>query len=153
MPCLVFGLFACMGSWFTPQQVATLIIGAPVAKGGNYEVLISVASMPDQGLASMAVAAGGMTYNATVISNITAAGLNGFTVLTSQFVGGNGRFVIANPATGVVGGTILKLTFDANAAVVAGDIAFVEAKITLGSHLNTWITTWSLETGKAYYAK
>ena len=153
---LGIGLTACMGDWFTPQQIATLIIGAPVAKGGNYEVLISVANMPNQGLAAMAVDANGMTYNNAKISNITATGLNGFTVLASQFVGGNGRFVIVNPATGVVGGTILKLTFNAVGTPTAADLGtsrFFKANITLGSNLNTLITAWTLGTTKAYYAK
>jgi len=147
---LGLGLAACMEGWFTPQQIATLIVGGPVAVGGKWEVILSVANMSDGGLASMAVDVDGLTYNAK-ISNVVATGLKGFTVLAGEFsdATGKGRFVIANAATGIAGGTILKLTFDANAAVVAGDIAFVKAKITLGSHLNTLITAWTLGTTKA----
>lgn len=155
---LALGLTACMGGWFTPQLRATLIVGDPVAKGGKFEVIISVTNMPDGGLASIAVDADGMTYDNAKISNIGATGLNGFTVTASEFndATGKGRFVIANPATGVEGGTILKLTFDANAAVTSADIGssrFTKSKITLGSDLNTLITTWTLGTAKAYYAK
>ncbi len=155
---LGIGLTACMGGWFTPQQIATLIIGDPVAVGGEWEVILSVANMPHQGLASMAVDVDGMTYNNAKISNIVATGLNGFIVLASEFsdATSKGRFVIANAATGVVGGMILKLTFDANAAVTSADLGnarFDKSKVTLGSALNTLITTWTLGTGKKYYAK
>ena len=156
---LILGITACMGRWFTPKQVATLIVGDPVATGGKYEVLISVANMPDGGLASMAVDVDGMTYNTTKISNIVATGLNGFMVPASEFndATGKGRFVIANPNAGSVGGTVAKLTFDANAAVTSADIGssrFTKSKITLGSALNTLITTWDLSSNAAdYYAK
>ena len=155
---VAIGLTACMGGWFTPQLAATLIIGNPVAVGGNWEVILSVANMPDGGLSSMAVDVDGMTYNSAKISNIVATELNGFTVTASEFndATGKGRFVIANAATGVVGGTILKLAFDAHAAVTSadlGDARFDETKITLGSALNTQITTWTKGTAKAYYAK
>jgi hypothetical protein len=155
---LIVGLSACMGHWFTPPQVATLIVGDPVASGGKWKVLISVANMPNGGLASMAVDADGITYNNAKISNIVATGLNGSTVLASEFddATGKGRFVIANLATGSVGGTILEFTFDTNATVTSADLGsagFDKTKITLGSDINTLITTWSLGTTKAYYAK
>ena len=155
---LILALTACMGQWFTQEQIATLIIGDPVAAGGKWQVLISVANMPDGGLASMAVDVDGMTYTIPLISNIVATGLNGFTVLASEFndATGKGRFVIANPTSGSTGGTILKLTFDATGAVTAADIGtgkFTQNKIALGSALNTLITGWNLGTNKAYYAK
>jgi len=150
------GLVACMGGWFNPQVAATLIIGAPVAKGGNYEVLISGASMPDGGLASIAVDDLGFTYTNVDGSSVVATGLNGFVVLAQDFTTtpGKGRLTAPNAATGVKGGTIISITFTATGAnptftIQQGD----KGKVTLGSHQNTWITTWSLDTDKAYYAK
>jgi hypothetical protein len=152
---LILALTACMGQWFTQEQIATLIIGDPVAAGGKWQVLISVANMPHGGLASMAVEVDGMAYTVPLISNIVATGLNGFTVLASEFndATGEGRFVIANPTSGSTGGTILKLTFDATGVVASADITFDKTHIDLGSHLNTLITPWDLGTLKAYYAK
>lgn len=152
---LIFALTACMGQWFTQEQIATLIIGDPVAAGGKWEVLISVANMPDGGLASMAVYIDGMEYTVPLISNIVVTGLNGFTVLASEFndATGKGRFVIANPATGSTGGTVLKLTFDATGVLTSADIAFDKIHTDLGSHFNTLINPWNLVTDKAYYAK
>ena len=153
---LAVGLTACMGGWFNPQVVATLIIGDPVAKGGNYEVLISVASMPDGGLASIAVDDLGFTYTNVDGSSVVATGLNGFVVLAQDFTTtlGKGRLTAPNAATGVEGGTIISITFTATGANPTFTILDVDkAKVSLGSHQNTWITTWDLGTDKAYYAK
>jgi len=150
---VAIGLTACMGGWFNPQVVATLIIGNPVAKGGNYEVLISVANMPDQGIAGIQINDGGITTTNVAATSIVANGLNGFVVTASDFTAPapQGCLMAVNPATGIIGGTVLKLTFTATGANPT--VTLHEAQIKLLSHLNTWITTWSLETGKKYYTK
>ena len=152
------GLTACMGGWFNPQVVATLIIGAPVAKGGGYEVLISVANMPDGGLAGIQFGTAGneaLTFSNNVITaTIAAVGLSGFSVGAQNYIAGpppKGTLIAVNPATGVDGGTILTLTFQATAANPT--VTVDKTKVTLLSHQNTWITTWALEKTKAYYAK
>lgn len=153
---VVLGLTACMGGWFNPQLAATLIIGNPVAKGGNYEVLISVANMPDGGLASIAVDDLGFTYTNVDGGSVVATGLSGFVVLAQDFITtpGKGRLTAPNAATGIDGGTIIKITFAATGANPTFTIQQVDkGKVTLGSHQNTTITTWSLDTDKAYYAK
>jgi len=153
---LVVGLTACMGSLFTPQQVATLIIGNPVAVGGRWEVILSVANMPDGGLASIAVDNLGFTYTNVDGNSVVATGLNGFLVLAQDFVTtpGKGRLTAANAATGIEGGTIIKVTFTATGANLTFTIQQVDkGKVTLGSHQNTTIDTWTLDTDKAYYAK
>jgi hypothetical protein len=152
---LLLALTACMGAWFTQDQHAYLVIGAPVVSGTHGEVIISVVNMPQEGMASLAVDVDGMTYNNAKITNIVLAGLNGFTVLASEFddTTGKGRFVIANANAGSVGGTVAKLAFDASGNIAAGDVTFHKPHITLGSHLNTLIMGWELSTNKAYYAK
>jgi len=83
---------------------------------------------------------------------VVAVGLNGLTVTAQQYTApGKGTLLAVNPATGIVGGTILKLTFQANPANPT--VTAVKAKFKLLSHQNTWITTWDLGTDKAYYAK
>ena len=148
-------LTACMGGWFTPQVVATLIVGDPVAKGGGYEVLISVVNMPDGGVAGIRFGTVGneaLTLTNVNTASVAASGENGFTVTEQQYSAPNkGALIAVNPATGVDGGTILRLTFRATAANPT--VAVDKTKVTLLSHQNTWITTWSLETGKKYYAK
>jgi len=153
---LILGLTACMGQWFTPKQVATLIIGKLVASGNRGEVLISVTNMPNQGLASIAIDDKGITYTNIKASSIVAAGLNGFTVLAQDFTTANkGRLVAANPTSGSVGGTIIKITFEVTGANPAfGIVAADKGKVTLGSALNTLITAWTLSSNAAdYYAK
>ena len=149
------GLTACMGGWFNPQVVASLIIGAPVAKGGGYEVLISVVNMPDKGLSGIQFGTVGneaLTFTNVDITTVVATVENGFTVTAQQYTAPNkGTLLAINPATGVVGGSILKLTFQATAANPT--VTVDKTKVKLLSHLNTWITIWDLETGKKYYAK
>ena len=152
---LFLALAACTGQWFTQEQKAYLVIGVPVVTGTHGEVIISVVNMPQEGMASMAVKVDGMTYNNAKISNITLSGLNGFTVLASEFddTTGKGRFVIANANAGSVGGTVAKLRFDVAGNIGAADVTFHEPHIELGSHLDTLIIGWELSTNKAYYAK
>jgi len=115
-----------------------------------------VASMPDGGLASIAVDDLGFTYTNVDGSSVVATGLNGFVVLAQDFTTtlGKGRLTAPNAATGVEGGTIISITFTATGANPTFTILDADkAKVSLGSHQNTWITTWDLGTDKAYYAK
>ncbi len=153
---LVLGLSACMGNWFGTPTSATLIIGNPVVVGAKGEVMISVVNMPTGGLASIAIDDKGITYTNITPASIQATGVNGFTVLAKDFTttAGKGRLVAVNPTSGSVGGTILKITFETSGGtptftIQSGD----KGKVTLGSALNTLITTWELGTTKAYYAK
>jgi len=153
---LILALTACMGQWFTQEQRPTLIIGQPVLTGNRGEVLISVTNMPQEGLASIAIDNLGITYVDIDGASIEATGLNGFDVLAQDFIitPGKGRLVAANPNVGSIGGTILKIAFETNGAnpsltIEQGD----KGKVTLGSHLNTFINSWDLITNTAYYAK
>lgn len=155
---LILVLSACMGHWFTPKQVATLIIGNPQVFGLKGEVIISVANMPQGGLASIAIDNLGITYNNLSIdpTSISATGLSGFRVLAQDFTTtpGKGRLVAANAPAGVGSGTILKITFRVTGpGATLGILPADKGKVTLGSDLNTLIANWTLGTGKAYYAK
>jgi hypothetical protein len=154
---LVLGLAACMGHWFTPKQAATLIVGDAIPSGGLWQVLICVANMPDKGLSGIQFGTVGneaLTFTNVDITTVVATGENGFTVTAQNYVVGppaKGALIAVNPPTGVVGGSIVKLTFQATAA---NPTVTVDAtKVTLLSHLNTWITAWNLSTGKVFYAK
>ncbi len=153
---LAVGLHACTGNWFGTAEGPTLIIGKPVVAGEKGEVMISVANMPSGGLASIAIDDLGITYTNISPVSVQATGQNGFTVLAQDFTTtpGKGRLVAANPTSGSVGGTVLKITFTPSGGaptftIQSGD----KGKVTLGSELNTLITAWELGTTKAYYAK
>ena len=153
---LIFALTACMGQWFTQEQKATLIIGQLVLTGNRGEVLISVTNMPQEGLASIAIDNLGITYADINGASIEATGLNGFDVFAQEFIStpGRGRLVAANPNAGSESGTILKITFETNGANPSLTIEQVDVgRVTLGSHLNTFINPWDLVTNTAYYAK
>ena len=152
---LILGLTACMGHWFTPKLVATLIVGDPVPVGGLWQVLISVANMPDQGLSGIQFGTVGneaLTFANVDITSVVATGENGFIVTAQQYTAPNkGALIAVNPPTGVVGGSVVKLTF--RAAAANPTVTVDKTKVTLLSHLNTWITAWNLATGKVFYAK
>jgi len=156
---LILALTACMGHWFTPKQEATLIIGKLALSGNRGEVLISVTNMPNQGLASIAIDDQGITFDDIEAASIEVTGLNGFTVLAQDFTttAGNGRLVAANPTSGSVGGTILKITFETTGANPRLTIEQADKeKVTLGSALNTLIAqgAWNLSSNATdYYAK
>jgi len=149
---VVFVLTACMGQWFTHEQKAYLVIGAPVVTGNHGEVIISVVNMPSEGAASIAIDDEGITYTNITGTSVNAEGLNGFTVLAQDFVitPGKGRLAAFNTNVGITGSPILKITFE-----TTGNPTFTvtKAKVSIGSHLNTFITNWEPSTSKAYYAK
>ncbi len=152
---LAVSLFGCMGNWFTQTQTASLIIGNPVISGTTGMILVSVTSMPNNGLASLAVRTGGLTLLKDKVANVKVTGLNGFTVLAQDFNQTTGalRFVVANANAGSVGGTVAEVAFTGTGTITSGDIKATAADIQLGSAGNALITAWQLVAGQAYYAK
>jgi len=148
---LIFALTACMGGWFTHEQTATLIIGQPAISGNRGEVLISVTNMPNQGLASIAIDDQGITTANIDPTSVQVEGLNGFTILASEFVDTHGCLAAANSTSGSVGGTILKITFEVTGANPT--FTLDKTKVSIGNALNTLITTWDLNIDTSYYAK
>jgi len=152
---VVVALAGCMGHWFTQTQTASLIIGDPVVGGGTGTILVSVTSMPNDGLASLAVKVGGLILPKAKVTNVKVTGLNGFTVLEPGYDSSTGNvvFVVCNANAGSVGGTVAKVTFSVTGTIASADITWNAAQLSLGSAQNTLITGWQLVTGKAYYAK
>jgi len=150
---LILGLTACMGGWFTHEQNATLIIGQPAISGNRGEVLISVTNMPNQGLASIAIDDQGITFDDINAASIEVTGLNGFTVLASDFTTttDKGSLAAANSTSGSAGGTILKITFEVTGANPT--FTLDKTKVSIGNALNTLITAWDLNIDTTYYGK
>jgi hypothetical protein len=155
---LALGLTACIGGWLTPQLRVTLIVGEPVASGSKYEVLISAINLPDGGLAGIQFGELGdeaLTFSDVEMSSVVATGLSGFLVTAEDFTmtANEGSLIAVNAATGIEGGTILKLTFEATAADPT--VTVDETKVKLSSALDTWITLGQLVYGsdKAYYGR
>ncbi|MFC2108136.1 hypothetical protein ACFLS5_01590 [Candidatus Bipolaricaulota bacterium] len=154
---LAVTLTACFGHWFTPPQTGTLIVGASVPKGGRYELLISVADMPDGGVAGIEL--GTDTLPAIGFSNnvdgttIVAEGLSGFRVTAQSYTAAapiEGSLIAVYGGAPIEGGPVVKLSFEAT-----GDptVTLDEAQIVLTNDVPTWIAGWDLETGAAYYTK
>jgi len=152
---LILGLSACM-ELFEPQNEAALIIGEPIIVEDYGEVLISVANIPGQGLAGIAIDSGGIVYSGVKAASIIVTGLNGFKVLAHDFTTdpGKGRLVAVNPSTGNIGGTILRIKFEISGADPAFALDSTGGdKIRLGSNLDTIISNCTLGEDKAYYVK
>ena len=154
---LLLAISSCMGFFQNTAQAPTLIIGKPALSGNRGEVFISVADMPNKGLASIAIDDKGITFDDIKASSIEAEGLNGFRVLASDFTttANKGCLVAINPNSGSVGGTIIKVTFEVTGANPIFGIADADkGKVELGSALNTLISTWDLSSNETdYYAK
>ena len=152
---LAVTLTACFGHWFTPLQIGKLIVGPPVAKGGRYEVLISVADMPDGGVAGIQL---GTTIQPAIeftnvdVATIAAEGLSGFRVTAQSYAGSpaQGCLVAVYGGAPIESGQVLKLSFEAT-----GDplVTLDETRINLASAIPAWIVGWDLETGADYYTK
>jgi len=150
---LALGIAACTGFWDTPQTLPTLLVSDVVVTGTSGYVIVAVADMPSGGAASIdfgTVANPAISIADIDATTIAVEGLTGFTELAWQFTATDGTLIAANSIAGVVGGQILKITFDitgANPTLVV-DIDKVE----IGSDLNTLITGLVLST-TGYYTK
>ena len=154
---LLLSLAACFGHWFTPPQLAVLIVSPPIPKGGRYEVLISVAKMPDGGVAGIqlgTVALPAIEFSADVDSaTIVAEGLSGFRVTAESYTAGppvEGCLIAAYGGVPIVSGPVLKLSFEATGVPT---VTLDETRISLASAVPAWIAGWSLDTGADYYTK
>jgi hypothetical protein len=150
---LALTLAACIGQWFTPPQSAVLIVGPPVAKGGRYEVLISVADLPDGGVAGIQFGAAGqpaITFTNVDVATVVAEGLSGFRVTAQQFTGGESYLLAVYGAAPIESGAVLKLSFE---ATWNPTVTLDEDRVWLANDVPAWIDPWNLAADAAYYTK
>ena len=129
------GLSACTGFWNTPVLEPKLLVGPIVVTGTEGCILLSVAVMPDGGLASIQFGTVGdeaINFIDIEAASIVIEGKNGFAVLAEDFTttAGKGAFLAANASTGVLGGEILKIIFTIDGANPSFTID--DTKVTLG---------------------
>ena len=149
-------LTACFGHWFTPPQTGKLIVGPPVRIATHYEVLISVADMPDGGVAGVQL--GTVALPAIEFANVNAAtivaeGSSGFEITAQGYSAAppvEGYLVAVYSGAPIVAGPILKLSFE---AMGVPTVTLNDSRIWLTNDVPAWIAGWSLETGAAYYTK
>jgi len=153
---LALGLTACTGFWNTAVQLPKLIVGPVVVTGTEGYVLISVADMPDGGIASIQFGTVGdeaITFTGIDETSIVSEGKNGFVVPAEDYATnpGKGSLIATNCPTGVLGGEILKVTF----TVTGGNPTFVvdETKVTMADDSNEWITVWELDDSAEYHTR
>ena len=152
---LALGLTACTGFWQTAVQLPKLFVGPVTMTGTEGYVLVSVADMPDGGLASIQFGVLGdeaIDFSDIAAASIAAEGKNGFVVMASDFTTtpDKGVLLAVNGVTGIVGGEILKFTFTVTGANPTFTVT--AAKVTLADDTNTFVTVWDSGTD-AYYTK
>ena len=143
------GLAGCIGFWQTAAQPPTLIVGPVMVTGTEGYVVVSVADMPDGGLASIQF--GSIPGNEAITfvdidgATIVAEGKNGFVVPAEDYTTtpDKGVLIAVNGTTGILGGEILRFTF---AVTPGGNPTFTvdKAKVTMADETNTFITVWDL---------
>jgi len=154
---LTLALTACFGHWFTPPQTGRLIVGPAVRIGTHYEVLISVADMPDGGVAGIQLGTAALpaiAFGSNVdVATIVATGSSGFEVTTKGYAAGppvEGYLIAVYGGAPIVSGSVLKLSFEAAGAPT---VTLDDSRIWLTNDIPTWIAGWSLDAGAAYYTK
>lgn len=153
---VALSLAACFGHWFTPPQIGKLIVGPPVPKDGQYEVLISVADMPDGGVAGVqlgSIAQPAIEFTNVDVATIAVEGLSGFRVGAQSYTAGppvEGSLIAVYGGVALESGQVLKLTFEAT-----GDptVTLDDTRIDLASAAPAWVAGWDLVTDVAYYTK
>lgn len=150
---LVGVLVACSGHWFTPPQLGRLIVGPPVPKGGRYEVLISVADIPNGGLAGIqlgTVVLPAIAFHNVDASTIVAKGLSGFRVAAQGYSAGGGYLIAVYDGVAIESGQLLRLSFEATGNPT---VTVDENLVMLASAVPAWIAGWELADDVAYYTK
>ena len=112
-----------------------MIVGPLTISSNRGEIVLSVANMPNGGLASVAVEFGGLAYDVDRISNVRIEALSGFKVATSSVEDGEAAFLLCNPCAGLRMGEFVRLTFDTTGDVILNDFAFRKMDIELGDDL------------------
>ncbi len=150
------------GCFLAPPPVvdATLIFSDLVGPvGGQGEVKVSVAKMPDGGLAGLAVGSApasvvGLTYDPTQFQVTKVEGLNGFQILATYIdnTAGEVRLVAINPTEGVVDGDVALIVGN---RLGGTNFDFQVTNRQLGDANNHLITAYNVSLGKAppYYVQ
>jgi hypothetical protein len=100
--------------------------------GDELEIVLSVAKMPQGGLAAIHVHPGGLFYSPGGLSRLDVQGLNGFIAVASHVdEDGKASFILLNVAAGVETGDIARLTFVPSREAQGGDFILVNSLIEL----------------------
>ena len=154
---LLVGLSGCLACWDTAVELPTLIVGPVMKVGAEGYVLVSVANMPDGGLAAIQfgkLCDPAITYSGIVPDSIRVQGRNGFEVLLEDFTTAPCRATLlaVSACVALVDGEILKFTFTVTGANPTFEIPDA-SKVTLGDASYAMITGWNLDTTSGYYTK
>jgi hypothetical protein len=129
---LALTLSGCIGAWFGRDTKPRLFLSSPANIGDEWEIVLSVAKMPQGGLAAIHVHPGGLFYSPGGLSRLDVQGLNGFIAVASHVdEDGKASFILLNVAAGVETGDIARLTFVPSREAQGGDFILVNSLIEL----------------------
>ncbi|MBC7220724.1 hypothetical protein H5T55_04550 [Candidatus Bipolaricaulota bacterium] len=153
------GLGGCF--WISKDLPATTTVFFSDLIGnvdGPGEVTVTVAQVPCDGLAALAVGWGGigLRFDPAQFQVTDVQGVNGFVVL-AKFIdntGGEVRFVAVNPGAGVATGDVVRII---GARLGAGDAGLTveEGNLQLAGACGDLVATYELTTGRGaqYFVK
>ena len=146
-------LSACTGFFRTDVPIPTLLVSPAVQRAGGWEIQISVANMPDGGVAGIAIQDSGLTTTDIDVGTLWARGLNDFLVWYYDFRPPypQGALCATNASRGVESDAILFLRFEATGP--APSIAIDPAQVELGSDANAPIAPFDIAYGVTYHIK
>lgn len=146
-------LSACTGLFRTDVPIPTLLVSPAVQRAGGWEIQISVANMPDGGVAGIAIKDNAFTTTDIDVDTLWARGLNDFQMWYYDFWPPypQGALCATNAFRGVESGGILVLRFEATGP--APSIAIDPAQVELGSDANTPIGPFVIAYGVTYHIK
>jgi len=133
-----------------PGEPSLMVSHVWLRLGDTERVAISVAAMPNGGLAAIQAVAGGFTFNPKVIEVMGIRGQGGFEVLASWFDNstGKGGFAAIALEEGVEEGGILELVVRAVGNGIS-PLVLERGALTLADEHNVPITSYSVFDGEA----
>ena len=112
---VLLALSACTGFFHTDVPVPTLLVAPAFRGAAGWEIWISVANMPDGGLAGIAFKGDAITTTDIDVDTLVAHAANRFLIWDFDFRSPypEGALCATNPFDGVESGEILVLRFEA----------------------------------------
>ena len=150
---VLIALSACTGFFHTDVLIPTLLVTPAVRRADGWEIRISVANMPDGGLAGIAFKGDAITTTDIDVATLEAHASNQFLIWYYDFRSPypQGALCATNHLRGVESGEILVLRFEA--AGPSPSIAIDASQVELGSDANTLIAPFDIAYDVSYHIR
>ena len=150
---VLLALSACTGLFHTDVPVPTLLVTPAFRGADGWEIRISVANMPDGGLAGIAFKGDAITTTDIDVDTLVAHAPNRFLMWYYDFQSPypEGALCATNPFGGTESGEILVLRFEATGP--SPSIAIDAGLVELGSDASTSIAPFDIAYDVSYHIR